>query len=101
MSNVVEFLPVDFVMDYVNNNEYPLNELGAFTYTRTYSRWLNGQFRRERWQETVKRSIEYNMALEYSHLMDIGIKPDMKRMQEEAKQLFLNIYQTKQFPSGK
>ena len=99
--NIIEFLPVSFVMDYVDSHDYPLNELGAFTYTRTYSRWLSGQMRREYWHETVKRAIEYNMSLEYSHLVNIGIKPDMKRMREEAKELFLNIYNAKQFPSGR
>lgn len=100
-NNIIEFLPVSFVMEHVDGNDYPLNELGAFTYTRTYSRWLNGQMRREYWHETVKRAIEYNMSLEYSHLMNIGIKPNMKRMRKEAKELFLNIYNAKQFPSGK
>lgn len=99
--NIIEFLPVNFVMDYVDSHDYPLNELGAFTYTRTYSRWLSGQMRREYWHETVKRAIEYNMSLEYSHLVNIGIKPNMERMRKEAKELFLNIYNAKQFPSGR
>lgn len=100
-AKIIEFLPVEWVKEYVEENEYPLNELGAFTYTRTYSRWIPQFMRRERWHETVKRSIEYNMALEYSHLMNIGIKPNMERMQKEAKRLFENIYATKQFPSGR
>lgn len=100
-AKIIEFLPVEWVKEYVEENEYPLNELGAFTYTRTYSRWVPQFMRRERWHETVKRSIEYNMALEYSHLMNIGIKPNMERMQKEAKRLFENIYATKQFPSGR
>ena len=100
-AKIIEFLPVEWVKEYVEENEYPLNELGAFTYTRTYSRWIPQFMRRERWHETVKRTIEYNMALEYSHLMNIGIKPNMERMQKEAKRLFENVYATKQFPSGR
>lgn len=97
----MEFLSTDFVMEHVRENEYPLNPLGAFTYTRTYSRWLENLGRREYWHESVKRAIEYNMALEYKHMRDQGLRPDIKRMKKEAKKLFTNIYHTKQFPSGR
>ena len=98
---MIEFLPVSYVKDYVDENPYPLNELGAFVYTRTYSRWLDNVGRREFWHETVKRSIEYSLSLEYQHLNRIGLKPSLKRMRKEAKELFHNIYNTKQFPSGR
>lgn len=98
---LVEFLSTKFVMEEVEKNEMPLNQLGGFVYSRTYSRWLEGKGRREYWHETVKRAIEYNMALEYIHLRDIGIKPDLRRMRKEARELFVNIYNTKQFPSGR
>lgn len=97
----MEFLSREFVMDHVNNNPMPLTELGGFVYSRTYSRWLEDQGRREFWHETVKRALEYNFALEYSHMKDIGFEPNVKRMKEEAKELFENIYNTKQFPSGR
>lgn len=97
----MEFLNTKWVMDYVNEHEYPLDELGAFTYTRTYSRWLNNLGRREYWHETVKRAIEYNMSLAYQHMLDSGISPDLKSMVEEAKGLFKNIYKAKQMPSGR
>lgn len=97
----MEFLSTKFVTDYVKDNPKPLNELGEFTYLRTYSRWLKSHGRREYWHETVKRSIEYNTALEYKHMRDNGFKPDVKRMSQEAKELFKNIYNAKQFPSGR
>jgi len=97
----MEFLSSKFVMDYVEENPKPLNELGAFVYSRTYSRWLEEKGRREYWHETVKRAIEYNMSLEYKHAKDSNLKPDLKRMRDEARELFKNIYQTKQFPSGR
>lgn len=97
----MEFLPTSYVVDYVSNNKKPLTELGEFVYARTYSRWLNGQGRREHWHETVKRAIEYNMALSFSHVRKLGFTPDLKGMRDEAKELFENIYNTKQFPSGK
>lgn len=97
----MEFLPVSFVEQFVSENPKPLTELGEFVYSRTYSRWLENKGRREYWHETVKRSIEYNLALEYSHLKKNNFKPDLRKMRDEAKELFTNIYQTKQFPSGK
>lgn len=98
---ILEFLPVKFVEEYIKEHPKPLNELGEFVYYRTYSRWLHNRGRREYWHETVKRAIEYNMALEYKHMRDIGFKVDLKRMRNEAKELFKNIYHTKQFPSGR
>ena len=97
----MEFLPTSFVEDYIVTNPNPLNELGQFVYSRTYSRWLEDKGRREYWHETVKRAIEYNMSLEYKHLKNIGYSIPLKRMREEAKELFESIYHTKQFPSGR
>src|SRR5690625_245448 len=97
----LEFLPVKFVEDYVKRHPRPLSEIGEFVYYRTYSRWLENRGRREYWHETVKRAVEYSMALEYKHMRDIGFKVNLKRMKEEAKETFVNIYHTRQFPSGR
>lgn len=97
----MEFLSTKFVEEYVKNNPKPLTELGEFVYYRTYSRWLENKGRREYWHETVKRAIEYNIALEYKWMRDIGFSIDLKAMRDEAKKLFVNIYETKQFPSGR
>ena len=97
----MEFLSTSFVMNQVEENPKPLNELGEFVYNRTYSRWLNNRGRREYWHETVKRALEFNTALEYSHMRKIGLKPDTKRLMKEAQEIFKNVYQAKQFPSGR
>lgn len=97
----MEFLPVSYIEDYVKKNPNPLTELGEFTYIRTYSRWLDHRGRREFWHETVKRAIEYNMSLEYGHMLDLGFQPDIVRMSKEAKKLFENIYNARQMPSGR
>lgn len=62
--------------------------LGEFVYYRTYSRFLNEEGRREYWWETVRRAIEYNCSL----------APTKK---EEAQKLFENMYNLKQFVSGR
>lgn len=97
----MEFLSTKFVEKYVEENEKPLTELGEFVYSRTYSRWLEGRGRREYWHESVKRAIEYNTALEYKHLRDNNLRPDLKRMRNEAQEIFKNVYNAKQFMSGR
>jgi ribonucleoside-diphosphate reductase alpha chain/ribonucleoside-triphosphate reductase len=66
----------------------PMGQLGNFVFYRTYSRWLPDEKRREYWWETVRRAVEYNCSL----------APTSK---QEAEQLFDNIYNMKQFLSGR
>ncbi len=66
----------------------PMNQLGNFVYYRTYSRWISEEKRREYWWETVRRAVEYNCS----------IVPTSK---EEAEKLYSNIYELKQFLSGR
>ena len=66
----------------------PMNQLGSFVYYRTYSRWLPDEQRREYWWETVKRAVEYNCSL-------------VPTSKEEAEKLYDNIYNLRQFLSGR
>lgn len=66
----------------------PMKQLGSFVYYRTYSRWIPEERRREYWWETVRRSVEYNT----------GIVPVARA---EAEQLYRNIFELKQFLSGR
>jgi ribonucleoside-diphosphate reductase alpha chain/ribonucleoside-triphosphate reductase len=66
----------------------PMNQLGSFVYYRTYSRWIPEETRREYWWETVRRAVEYNCSL-------------IPTAREEAEQLYSNIYELKQFLSGR
>ena len=66
----------------------PMEQLGSFVYTRTYSRFLPGIGRREFWWETVRRSVEYNCSL-------------APTSREEAEKLYDNIYHMRQFLSGR
>lgn len=66
----------------------PLQQYGNFVYYRTYSRWLETENRREEWYETVRRAVEYNCSL-------------VPTSQEEAQELFHNIFHLKQFLSGR
>lgn len=66
----------------------PMSQLGSFVYYRTYSRWIPEELRREYWWETVRRSVEYNCSL-------------VPTSKEEAEKLYSNVYQLKQFLSGR
>ena len=66
----------------------PMEQLGAFVYTRTYSRYLPNLGRREFWWETVRRAVEYNCSL-------------APTTREEAEALYDNVYHMRQFLSGR
>jgi len=77
----------DFISKY-KHQPAPMNQLGNFVYYRTYSRYLEDEGRREYWWETVRRAVEYNCSL----------VPTTRR---EAEALFDNVYNLKQFLSGR
>jgi ribonucleoside-triphosphate reductase len=97
----VQFVKDDFVRRVVNRNPQPLTELGQFVFYRTYSRWLPSKGRREFWHETCQRSVNYNVELAYKHMKSIGFQPNVKELRREAESLFSNMYETKQFLSGR
>ena len=66
----------------------PMGELGSFVYSRTYSRYIPQLNRREFWWETVRRAVEYNCSL-------------APTTREEAEKLYDNIYNLRQFLSGR
>ncbi len=66
----------------------PMQQLGSFVYYRTYSRWLPKEKRREYWWETVRRAVEYNASL-------------VPTTRDEAERLFDNIFNLRQFLSGR
>lgn len=66
----------------------PMGELGSFVYSRTYSRFVPELNRREFWWETVRRAVEYNCSL-------------APTTREEAEKLYDNIFNLRQFLSGR
>ncbi|HZK01354.1 MAG TPA: ribonucleoside-triphosphate reductase, adenosylcobalamin-dependent, partial [Anaerovoracaceae bacterium] len=77
----------DFVSQY-KHRPSPMNQLGNFVFYRTYSRWLSEEQRREYWWETVRRAVEYNCSL-------------VPTSKEEAEKLYKNVFELKQFLSGR
>jgi adenosylcobalamin-dependent ribonucleoside-triphosphate reductase len=83
-----KFITDEFVSKY-KHIKPPFTNLGHFVYLRTYSRWLSEEGRREYWWETVRRAVEYNCSL----------IPDVT--QHEAEKLYDNIFNLRQFLSGR
>lgn len=77
----------EFVSKY-KHTPSPMSQLGSFVYYRTYSRWVPEELRREYWWETVRRSVEYNCSL-------------VPTSREEAEKLYRNVFELKQFLSGR
>ncbi len=86
-TNKYKLLTDNFISKY-KHREPPMDQLGTFVYYRTYSRWLPEENRRERWYETVRRAVEFNCSL-------------VPTTQDEAEQLFDNMFNLKQFLSGR
>lgn len=80
-------LSEEFIAQY-NGKKPPFNQLGEFTFYRTYSRWVPELKRRELPQETFRRAVEYNTSLAP---VESG----------EAEKLFDNMFNLKQFVSGR
>ncbi|MZQ74913.1 MAG: ribonucleoside-triphosphate reductase, adenosylcobalamin-dependent [Peptoclostridium sp.] len=77
----------DFLKKY-KAAESPLDSLGRFIFYRTYSRWIEEEGRMERWWECVRRAVEYNCSL-------------VQTSEEEAQELFDNMYSLRQFIAGR
>lgn len=65
-----------------------MDNLAKLVYYRTYSRWLPEEGRRETWKETCARAVEYNCSLAPTSAY-------------EAQRLFDNMFNLKQFISGR
>ena len=98
----MKILSDEFLNKYNSAPEH-MNELGAFVYYRTYSRWLPEKRRRETWKETCTRAVEYNLGLEVQHRINSNTMNYLKkkRIAREAEELFDNMFNLKQFLSGR
>lgn len=99
-----KFLTDKFLKDFPDQPEH-MSPMSAFIFYRTYSRWLDKEGRRETFKEAIRRSVEYSMSVGYKHMMKVGYASNtelvMANMRKEAEQLFTNIFNLKQFLSGR
>ena len=97
---MVKYLTEEFLEGYPEQPE-GMTELGIFTAYRTYTRWLDEQERRETWKEAVSRAVDYSMEQAEKHLEKIKLPFSKDGLAKEAEVLFNNIFNTKQFLSGR
>lgn len=97
---VDKLLTEDFLGKYGDFPEH-MNELGKFVYYRTYSRYLPEKKRRETWKETAARATEYNVGLGVKHIAKIGYEVDYASFRKEAEDFFDNMFNLRQFLSGR
>jgi ribonucleoside-triphosphate reductase len=87
-----KYLSNEFLSKYKHIEPFE-NEIGKFTYLRTYARMLPKEGRRETWLESVARTVDYNVGLAKWKTENQAVC--------EAEVLFDNIFYLRQFPSGR
>lgn len=87
----------------MNTLDFPkhMTPIGMFTYLRTYSRYKEKEGRREVWRETVERAANYNISLAIKHLKKHNIPYDETFYVKELEILKNNMFNLKQFLSGR
>lgn len=85
--NEYKLLDDEFISEY-KHRPSNMPTLGEFVFYRTYSRYLPDEKRREYWWETCRRAVEYNCSL-------------VPTTKQEAQKLFDNMFNLKQFLSGR
>nr|WP_274388582.1 hypothetical protein [Brevibacillus agri] len=95
-----QLLVDEFVSQYPEAPSH-MNELAQFVFYRTYSRWLPEKGRRENWRETCRRAVEYNVGLTAKHYEKIGYAVPYEELRAEAEALFDNMFNLRQFLSGR
>lgn len=96
----MRLLSDEFLKDYPDTPEH-MNQLANFVFLRTYSRWLPKENRRETWKEAVTRAVEYNVSISVKEFEKNDYSPPIDLIKNEAEVLFDNIFNLRQFLSGR
>ena len=97
---MTKMLTKDFLDKYADAPEH-MNELGAFVFYRTYSRWIPDEGRRETWKEAVTRAVEYSIQISIKELQRLNLPIPWDNIRAEAEATFDNVYNLRQFLSGR
>lgn len=90
----LSYLSAEFLAKYNGLRPRHAGLLFDVVYLRTYSRWLEDKKRRETWNETVERVVNYNM--------DLYDGPIAKEDRvEEAERLYDSIFHLEVLPAGR
>ena len=90
----MQLLSEEFLGKYRNQTPKNAGVLFYPVYLRTYSRWLEDKQRRERWDETVERVVEYSLSLYQG-------PAKIEELKVEAELLYDSIFNLKVLPAGR
>lgn len=96
----MNLLTKEFLDQYPDSPEH-MSELSQFVFYRTYSRFLTKENRRETFKEAVARAVDYNVSISLEQFKNNKIAPPIDRIKFEAERLFDNVFNLKQFLSGR
>lgn len=96
------FLSKEFLSKY-KTIKPPLTDVGMFVFIRTYSRFVKEWGRRENYWEAVARTVNANFEFLAEYKKDNGgyKYSDWVDMSKEAEELYDNIFNCRQFLSGR
>lgn len=94
MTQTSDFLSPAFVSQYRGIRPRNAGVLFDVVYLRTYSRWVESKKRRETWDETVARVVEYSLSLYQG-------SASREQLVAEAELMFDKIFHLEVMPSGR
>lgn len=93
-------LSEEFLSQYGDSPSH-MNQLAQFVFYRTYSRWLKDKNRRETFKEAITRAVEYNTSIQIDEFKRNNFNIPLESIRREAEVLFDNIFNLRQFLSGR
>lgn len=100
MKLLSKLLSEEFLAQYPDMPEH-MTPMASFVFYRTYSRWLPNLNRRETWREAVARAVEYNVSITSKVFKNNKFTMPIDSVQQEAQVLFDNVFNLRQFLSGR
>lgn len=96
----MKLLSDEFLGGYPDVPEH-MNQLAQFVFYRTYPRWLPNKDRRETFKEAIARAVEYNVGITIDQYNHNNFPAPIEQITFEAEKLFDNIFNLRQFLSGR
>ena len=96
----MQLLTKEFLDNYPDVPSH-MNQMAQFTFYRTYSRWLPELNRRETFKEAIARAVEYNVSISIKQYKENKFEVPFEQIKHECEKLFDNIFNLKQFLSGR
>lgn len=90
----MKFLSEQFLSKYEDKRPRNAGVLFDVVYLRTYSRWLEEKRRRETWNETVERVVNYSVGLYHG-------PANQESLATEAELMFDKIFNLEVLPAGR